>query len=329
LFALNFAKNVFAKFSPQWAFLPAAILGFYIFRSRLRTLVRFMHSVYLDKREWLHSLAKNPLIAGATISATLILLFAPIWKDNVEGLAVLEPAARATLRAEVPGFVISTQGSEGAPVQAGQTILELSDLEMESKVGRQAADFRLASMRAANAQMRYKDLANSAEQVRAAAEGKRLIDLRSGALRVTSPISGTLLTPRIQDRIGSYVKAGTELAEVADLSYMRVRIFVPEFDVGKVRVSETVKIYLVGSGSVSGIIESVGSEPQELPLGLRHKEDYKGIREARYYPAQAVVPNNGKLIDGMSGVAKIFVQRRSSVGIVWKALHEFASRKVW
>jgi putative peptide zinc metalloprotease protein len=329
LVAINFAKNIFAKFNPQWAFLPATILGFYVFRSRIRTLVRFMHSVYLDKREWLHALAKNPLISAPAIALVLILLFAPIWKDNVEGSVVLEPATRATLRAQIGGFVTAANGSEGSVVQAGQTVLELSDLDIESQVARHAADFRLASLQQASAQMRYADLGRPTQETRAAQAAMQLVNERSAALRIKSPITGTLLTPRIQDRIGSYVKEGTELAEVADLSSMRARIYLPEFDVGKVQPGEAVKIYLFTAGSVSGTIESVSSQPQELPAGLRHKEDYKGIREANFYPAIAVVPNDGKLVDGMSGVAKVFVQRRSSMGLVWKVVREFTSRKVW
>jgi multidrug efflux pump subunit AcrA (membrane-fusion protein) len=329
LVALTFAKNIFAKFSPQWAFLPATILGFYVFRSRIRTLVRFMHSVYLDKRERLHSLAKNPLVSGAAIAALLILLFAPIWKENVEGSVVLEPASRATLRAQVAGFVTAAYGAEGTPVRTGQTILELRDLGMESQVARQSADYRLASIQQADAQRRYADVGRSVHMAQASEEGKRLIEQRSTALRITSPIDGTLLTPRIQDRMGSYVKAGTELAEVADLSSMRARIFVPEFDVGKVQVGESVRIYVFTVGSMTGTIESIAAEPQELPAGLHHKEDYKGIREAKFYPAIAVISNDGKLADGMSGVAKVFVQRRSSVGLIWKVVRDFTSRKIW
>jgi putative peptide zinc metalloprotease protein len=329
LVAISFAKNIFAKFAPQWAFLPATILAFYVFRSRIRTLVRFMHSVYLDKREWLQSLAKNPLLSGAAVATALVLLFAPIWKDNVGGSVVLEPAARATLRAQVAGFVTVANGSEGSTVQSGQTLLELSDLTMESQVARQTADYRVASMQQANAQVRYADLGRSVQMVRAAEAGKRLTEERSAGLRIKSPINGTLLTPRIQDRIGSYVKEGTELAEVADLSSMRARIYLPEFDVGKVHAGEPVTIYLFTAGSVTGTIESVATEPQELPAGLRHKEDYKGIREANFYPAIAVVRNDGKLVDGMSGVAKVFVQRRSSVGLLWKVAREFTSRKLW
>jgi putative peptide zinc metalloprotease protein len=48
---VGFAYNICLRISPQWAFVPALALALLIFRSRLRSLVRFMKDQYLDKRQ--------------------------------------------------------------------------------------------------------------------------------------------------------------------------------------------------------------------------------------------------------------------------------------
>ena len=62
-------------------------------------------------------------------------------------------------------------------------------------------------------------------------------------LEVTSPINGIVTTPRLHDLMGAYLKSGTEVAEVADLSTMTARIYVPEFSMRDV--------HLGASGSTS------------------------------------------------------------------------------
>ena len=49
-------------------------------------------------------------------------------------------------------------------------------------------------------------------------------------LRLKSPINGIVTTPRVEDRVGSFVREGTELAEIADTRNMRARIYVSEYD---------------------------------------------------------------------------------------------------
>ncbi len=62
LFAVvRFSRNVFLNYSREWAFLPALALAYFIFRSRIRAFVRFMKTVYLDKKDrvmsWLNAMA--------------------------------------------------------------------------------------------------------------------------------------------------------------------------------------------------------------------------------------------------------------------------------
>ena len=62
-------------------------------------------------------------------------------------------------------------------------------------------------------------------------------------LEVTSPIQGTVTTPRLHDLLGTYLKPGTEVAEVADLSVMTARIYIPEFSMRDVRLGAPVRLH--------------------------------------------------------------------------------------
>jgi putative peptide zinc metalloprotease protein len=328
-FAVLFVKNVFAKFSPEWAFLPATVLGFYVFRSRIKTLGRFMRSVYLDKRERLNGFLKRPVVMAPVAVAVLFLLFAPIWRDNVDALFVLEPAARATLRASVPGQVVAVNATEGSQIRKGQLLVQLENLDLTGRSARAEADFRVATLKVASAQVGRGQLGPEEQLLRAAFETKRGMYEQIANLQLRSPIDGVLVTPRLEDRVGSYVTAGTELAEVVDTSHLQVRIYIPDHEIGKVRIGRPVRMFVYAHGSVQGVLEWVASDSQAIPAGLSHQVAFRGIREARFYAAGVSLAGDTGLHEGMSGTAKILVTRRSSVGIVWNVVREFSGRKLW
>ncbi len=53
----RFVGNVFRNFDPDWSFIPELLTAAFIFRSRIRLLVKFMKFVYLDKRDRVRSWA--------------------------------------------------------------------------------------------------------------------------------------------------------------------------------------------------------------------------------------------------------------------------------
>jgi multidrug efflux pump subunit AcrA (membrane-fusion protein) len=65
-------------------------------------------------------------------------------------------------------------------------------------------------------------------------------------LTLLAPISGVVLTPRLADREGTYLPEGSVLAEIADLSVMRARIYVSEYDISKVKAGADVRASVEG-----------------------------------------------------------------------------------
>ncbi len=329
-FVVTFVYHVVYRYNPQWAFLPALGLTWLVFRSRIRSGARFMHSVYLDKKELVKSgLGSYRLWAAAAV--LLFLLFAPLWRETVSGPFVLEPIERSVIRAQVPGTVVEVQASEGARVTAGAPFLRLRDLKLESQLAQAESDYQIATAREMEARMSNADYAPLEHEREQLATRVHLLRDQEPQLRLSSEISGVVVTPRMEDQLGSYVRSGTELAEVADMSAMRARIYVPESDLRKLHVGSWAKLHVKGLfPSLQGRITAIAPAVAEMQAGVMEKEQYIGLHAPHYYFADIAVPNpTGNLKIGTTGEAKVLVRRRSVAGMIGQTVADFVARKVW
>jgi multidrug resistance efflux pump len=220
---------------------------------------------------------------------------------------------------------------EGEKVTAGQRLVALRNLDLESRAARARADLEVAAARATEAHLRFADFGQNEQERRQFAQQEASVAQEASKLSLISPISGLVLTPRVRDRMGSYVTAGTEIAEVADTSEMRARLYVPEFDMRDVHPNAAVSLHFDARfGPRLARLGTTSPASTEIPDGLIHKQDYKGLEAPRYYVAEVLLSNrDGALHDGMAGSAKIFVRRRSLMGFVWQDVHDFLGRKIW
>jgi putative peptide zinc metalloprotease protein len=327
---VRLSYNICSHFSPQWAFLPAAVLAFLIFRARLRSSGRFMRDFYLDKRQHVrHYLRSRRNFAfGAVI---LLALFAPVWRETVTGRFAVEPQQRAVIRAAAPGEVTAVMAREGMLVAASTPLLTLRNLNLESKEDNAQAGLHSAETQARQAQLNYLDMGRANSERTYESARYHSASEQVAALQVRSPISGVAVTPALGDLVGSIVDSGTELAEVDDVSTLKARIFVPEFQVPKVRPGAEVSLKLESRFQpIRGQVSSIARWSSMIDTGLVNTEKYKGATPPAYYVVTILLPNpGGTMMPGMSGDAKINVERRSLAGFIFQDAQEFASRKVW
>lgn len=330
LWAANLVSRIATIFSPDWGFLVGLAVGYRIFRSRIHALGRLMNAIYLDKKErvrlWL-----TPQRRWALGLTTIIALFTPLWRESVEGRFVLEPTNRAVVRVVVPGTVVGVFADEGESVAAGAPLARLSNLPLETQADRALSDYRMATHRATQASLQYVGF-GAAEREREQLE-ERSSNLNSQVLQLElkSPVAGVVLTPRMRDRLGSYLEAGTELAEVADLSVLRARTFVPEFVVRKANLHARADL-LLDSFMIPrhGEVSSIAPTSAETEPGLFLEETYKGLGTTRFYAYEILLENpDASLRPGMIGTAKIYGERRSIAGMMLEAVWDFIGRKVW
>jgi multidrug resistance efflux pump len=189
----------------------------------------------------------------------------------------------------------------------------------------------MASSRAISAHLGNGDYGSAVqERDRITVESAQL-KLKTEDLTLRSPIYGVVLTPRLRDRLGSYLTAGAEFVEVADLQSLRARIYVSEFDMYKVQEGAPAKVHVDGafkkwdSRAASVTPVALASDP-----ALLDQTKFKGLRPPQFYVVEIPVPDeNGFLRPGMTGTARVYGRRRSLMGFVFEAAQAALGRKIW
>jgi putative peptide zinc metalloprotease protein len=325
----RFAGNVSRNFSPEWAFVPEYGVALLVFKSRLRLLANFMKLVYLDKKDRVRAwFASRRLLLAAVILAFALL---PLWHQSTSGRFVLEPVGRSVIRAAVPGVVTKVWVAEGSVVAAGEPIAQLRNLPLESEAARARARSAVASSRAISAGLAHRDLGAAMNERERLAVASRQLEERAQDLIVRSPRAGVVLTPHLPDRLGSYLREGSEVAEVADLAALRARIYVSEYDMYKVHEGAPAKLHVDGIwGKWASHAAAVTPAASESDRSLLDRTKFKGLRPPQFYAVDLPLPDSGgRLKPGMTGEARVYGERRSLAGLLIEGLRVVLGRKIW
>ena len=207
----------------------------------------------------------------------------------------------------VAGKVVTVGPDEGSVVRAGDILSELD-----------ATDFRLAleqtqvqSDRAVQERDRYRPLlmsgsvsSNDMEKFEAHAEqttaATQLARKHLGDTRLASPIGGVVAKRSVER--GATVAAGQPVFTIMTIDSVRVRIGVPEVDVGNVHVGQTATVTVPAFGDTlfTGTVSLVGIAADPM---------------TRSYAVEILVPNTSRrLKPGM--VAEATIKGRTSHRVV-------------
>ncbi len=328
----RFTGNFVRNFSPEWGFIPEIGVALLIFRSRIRLLVNFMKFLYLDKKDRILAWF-TPRHVAMTAGIVGLVLAIPVWKESVAGKFVLEPVNKAVVRAHVPGTVFRIYVQEGELVSQGSPLATLSNVPLQSGLDDARAKLVLASDQAKEAALNYRGYGDALmERERSAKQYGQLSEMNA-ALDLRSPIAGTVVTPRVQDQLGAYLKTGNELLEIADMTQMRARIYISEYELYKIRTGETAKLQLDGTlRRRVGHVSLVSTRPTGPQLGGAEQPEAESnaTQRQQYYFAYIVMENpEGVLKPGMSGVARVYGGRRSFGGMAFEEIKNFWGRKLW
>jgi putative peptide zinc metalloprotease protein len=328
----SFTGNIVRSFSPEWGFIPELGVAAIIFRSRIRLLVNFMKFLYLDKRDRIVAWF-TPRHTAMTAATLLLLLAIPVRRESVAGKFVLETVNQAVVRAHVPGTVTKIYVREGEMVPQGGLLAALSNLPVQGGLDDAHARLVLASAQAKEAALNYRGYGNALMEKQRSERQYGQASEMSNALELKAPLTGTVLTPKVQDQLGTYLKAGTELLEIADLSKMRARIFTSEYDMYKIRAGQAAKVQLDGIvRRREGQVVLVSARPTEPPPWAEEEagKDEKGGRLHQYYFVDILLQNPGEeLKPGMTGMARVYGSRRSIGGMALEEVKNFCGRKLW
>jgi len=325
-----YVYHVLLNYIPVWGFIPTWLLVVLMFRSRVRKVLSFMKMVYRNKKHHVRTLL-SPVRTTALAVMFASILFVPFLHRSIEGRSRLEPVSRAVMRAEIPGEILNVFVEEGQVVSRGTAIASLGNPSLASHAHEALADLSLAEARTTQAQLQYGGLAQAERERQSVEARSQSLEHQLERLQLSSPIAGTVMTPRLSDRVGTYAPVGSTIAEIADVTQMRARIYIPEYLLQYVRVGSMAFVKPEGRfRSIPGVVVSMVPAATETDPALVEPEGFEGIRLPHYYVAMVQIPNQGGLLkEGLVADTKIYSERHSIVSFFCQALHKFLARKIW
>jgi HlyD family secretion protein len=140
---------------------------------------------------------------------------------------------------------------------------------------------------------------------RQASEAVALAKTRLSHATVLSPVSGTVLSKNAEP--GEYVAAGTPVVTIADLRDVWLRAYIPETELGKVRVGQAVSVSTDShpGKKYPGIVSFIAREAEFTPKSVQTEKE----RVKLVYRIKVTVANPaGELLPGMPADGTIGIQ---------------------
>jgi len=210
---VGFFLNVSVSHFGGWGYSIAGGALYLFLRNRIQRWIAAARGIMGDLKErvMVWRLARRQQALGAV--AMVGVLFPP-FSTKVIAEFVLEPGARAEVRAMVPGAIRNVAVREGEQFPAGVVLATLRNPEIEARAAMVDYELILADNLLWDAQAR-RDFAAmqkpSQERRRLVAE-KAEADWKLQNLALRSPFAGVVTTPRVEQRAGEYLKEGDSFA---------------------------------------------------------------------------------------------------------------------
>jgi RND family efflux transporter MFP subunit len=234
--------------------------------------------------------------ARRTAFVLAFLILVP-WPMRVSTDATVVPAERRTVSAIDGGVVQRVFVREGDTVQAGQVLAQLDASDDQVKLAE--AEAALAQSRRELAEAEFRNDPSAAGQAKIRTDMHQaqveLEQQRVGESQLRSPISGMVITPKVQDKTGSMVRPGESFCEIVEQDRMAAEMSVPENDLALVQPGKkvVVKLNAYPTTTFDGEVDRIGAQTQ-VEAG------------DQYFIVRAVFVNRDQLArSGMVGRARI------------------------
>jgi RND family efflux transporter MFP subunit len=231
--------------------------------------------------------------AGLVVLALIVLP----WKLRVQTNATVVPADRRVVSAEVDGVIKQVEVREGQRVSAGSVLAALDDSDNRVRLGKALTDLEIANRQLAEAEARH-DWA-AASQARLAMDlhqvEAKLYREKVEKARLVASITGVVVTPKVEEKVGQLLKVGEVFCELVDQDRMAVEMNVAETEVSKIQAGAKValKLNAFPTATIVGEVERVS--PQTV-----------AAEGEQFFVTRAVFPNPDRVVrPGMVGQAKI------------------------
>jgi GAF domain-containing protein len=247
-------------------------------------------------------------IVAYAVGALLLLAAITLirWPLRVSGEApLLRPGGYTPVRVLVDGTVERLAVREGSRVRQGDLLAVLRATPLAAEREGTAADAATADRLASLAASRGDAAEERMHRIRAEAL-RRELALLEQELELTSvraPGAGTVLTPRLEERVGASLAEGDQLLVIGRADTLDLEFGVAQQDVLRVRVGQQVRLRVdaLPSRTFEGRVTSIASLPYERDGTVR-------------YPVRAAVANpDGLLRPEMAAHARVLTDPASAL----------------
>jgi putative peptide zinc metalloprotease protein len=326
--------NFYAKYFPNVAIVLLALTLLRLFRKNVRAFLQGVRLLYLDKKEWIMSRRARPYILGG--AAALLLVLAIPWTPwSIDTDVVLLPWTEARIEAPEDGTVTEVLVREGDAVNRDAVIAMLASPEVESGL-REAEVAHEGLLKQASRSRQAADAGGvyHSEQRAAAAESAvRSEEERNRRLSLRSPISGVVLTHRVQDAEGRFVRTGEVLAVIGENRKLKAEIPVTERLLSYLHRGTPVRLQLRSRPGhvLEGRIVQIAPAAETLPVTANGTPTTirPAERPERFIAITEFDNAGSKSLPGMTGNAKIVLGRKSYLWRTWRVLRHWAQTVVW
>ena len=174
------------------------------------------------------------------------------FSDYLSLSGSIEPNEVINLRSEISGIAEELNFSEGGKVSKGQVLIKINDAELKAQLVQAKTRNSLAAENERRAMLLLEKEAISQEEYDIASADHRtaeaqiqLIEAQLIKTAIRAPFSGTIGLRNISK--GSYITPITDIAQLVDVSKVKLEFSIPERYAAKVKIGETVRFSVQGT----------------------------------------------------------------------------------
>ena len=213
-----------------------------------------------------------------------------------------------TVSSKVVARALEVKVSEGSQVKQGDTLALLDPSELQQVVNGAKARYQIAKDDFARNKQLFFDKMISPQQYDASSAAldvaKAALDIAQLQLdnaAITAPISGVILVKAIEP--GELATIGTPIVTMADLSLVKLTVYLAEQNIGKVNLGEAVDVSVDSypNQKFIGKITYISDQAEFTPKSIQTKEE----RTTQVFGIKIEIPNPDlKLKPGMPADAE-------------------------
>ncbi|NTW28255.1 MAG: HlyD family efflux transporter periplasmic adaptor subunit [Coriobacteriia bacterium] len=201
------------------------------------------------------------------------------WKSvrpSTDGVLTATGAVEAKeyqVASALAGRIATLSAGEGDSVKSGAVLVELDSAALQLQVDSavQGVNAATAALTAAKNTGTAADVAAAAARLEQANAAVKLAQVQLGYAKVTAPHDGVVVS--ITTNVGQNASPGKTLLTLTDPSDLFVRVFVPETQIGNVKLGQAVKVVTDSTtNTYSGTVTFIASQSEFTPNNVETKD---------------------------------------------------------